>query len=670
MTLRADDVLGPGGLLARALPGYEPRPSQLAMAERVGDALATRRPLLVEAGTGTGKTLAYLVPAILSGMKVVISTGTKNLQEQIFRKDVPLLRAEMPQPFTAACMKGISNYLCLRRFKEHSARESAMGRSIGNSDSTLEAIMLWARSTDGGDRAELPELADDSPLWREVSATQETRLGTRCPHYEDCFVTRARRRAQAADLVIVNHHLFFADLALRTLWPQAQLLPAYEAVIFDEAHQLEDVVTDYFGIGVSTLRVQALVRDLGRAITADQAPSRMADAGAHTDKRGLALFDALRSRLGPGERAVVTAATWQGEPELAAHALDTALEELSAGLQAADGRQLSDGGDQKEALARRAQAIRDDLALLVEGAQKISRRHVFWAEQRGRTVLLHASPIDVADIVREKLLGQVEAVIFTSATLTAGGSFEFVRGRLGLESAQEARLSSPFDFARQALLYLPRDLPEPSEEGFAQAAADRMQALVEITDGRAFLLFTSHRQLKRVHALLAPRLRQRVLLQGERPKHLLVEEFRREVGSVLFATASFWEGVDVAGEALSLVVIDKLPFQPPDDPLVAARAQRLQDEGQDPFQAYHVPRAALSLAQGFGRLIRHRDDRGIVALLDRRASTRGYGKKVLAGLPPECPRTASIEQVRAFWSSLGPPPVRAPLDGPDAEPRA
>ncbi len=644
--MHVGDVLGPGGLLARALPGYEPRPSQVTMAEQVADALLTRRPLLVEAGTGTGKTLAYLVPAILSGLKVVVSTGTKNLQEQIFRKDVPLLRAELPVAFTAACMKGLSNYLCLRRFKDYSGREAAFGRM----DSTLDAIRVWATQTDSGDRAELPELADDSPIWREVSATQETRLGTRCPHYEDCMVTRARRRAQAADLVIVNHHLFFADLALRTLWPQAQLLPAYEAVIFDEAHQLEDVVTDYFGTGVSTLRVGALVRDLQRAIVADNVPDRLKAAGTHVESRSAAMFDAIKRRLTGSERTVVTGVTWQGEPEKAAHALDTALEELANGLDSVEGRKLADGGDEKSALARRCGAIRDDLALLVDGAQKIDRRHVFWAEQRGRTVLLHASPIDVSSIMRDKLLSQVDAAVFTSATLTAGGSFEFVRVRLGLESALEARLASPFDFAKQAVLYLPRDLPEPAEEAFAEAAAERMRELVEVTDGRAFLLFTSHRQLSRVHQLLAPRLRQRVLLQGEKPKHLLVEEFKREVGSVLFATASFWEGVDVAGEALSLVVIDKLPFSPPDDPLVAARARRLEDEGQDPFQAYHLPRAALSLAQGFGRLIRHREDRGIVALLDRRATTKGYGRRVLAGLPPDCPRTASLDEVRAFWA--------------------
>jgi ATP-dependent DNA helicase DinG len=634
------DILGPGGALARAIPGYEARPSQLEMAEQVADALRTRRPLMVEAGTGTGKTLAYLVPAVLSGLKVVISTGTKNLQEQIFRKDIPLLQEHLS--FRAACMKGISNYLCQRRFSEYSAHSALFAEP----DVSLDSIRRWAGVTDSGDRAELPDLADDAPIWREVSATPETRLGPSCPHFERCFVTQARRRAQQAEILIVNHHLFFADLALRAAWPNAQLLPKYEAVIFDEAHQLEDVATDYFGAGVSTLRLQALTRDVQRAVDHGQAPHKLDATLAHVDARARVLFDELRSRLGRDEKSPIHADTWQGAPEKAAHALDTALEELEAALDGAPG----DMADVCDPLSARARAIRDDLSLLVDGAQKHDRKHVFWAETRGKTVLLHASPVDVSDIVREHVLGAVDTAIFTSATLTAAGSFDFVRARLGLDSALEARLASPFDYASQALLYLPRDLPAPADENFAAEAAARMFELIQITDGRAFLLFTSHRQMERVHKLLAPRLRQKVLLQGEKPKHLLVEEFRRHVGSVLFATASFWEGVDVVGEALSLVVIDKLPFAPPDDPIVSARSARLEDEGHDPFQSYQVPRAALALAQGFGRLIRHRSDRGIVALLDKRASTKAYGRRVLAGVPADCPRTASLDDVRRFWT--------------------
>jgi ATP-dependent DNA helicase DinG len=634
--------------LARALPAFEPRPSQSRMAERVKEALAQRRPLLVEAGTGTGKTLAYLVPAIESGLKVIVSTGTKNLQEQIYKKDIPLLKEHLPRAFSAACIKGISNYLCLRRFNEHVARQASLSRD-GTLEATLEAIRRFAATTESGDRAELSELSDDASAWLEVSPTVETRLGQKCPYFERCFVTNARRRAFSADVVIVNHHLFFADLALRSAWPDAQLLPPYDAVIFDEAHQLEDIASDYFGIGVSSLRLQALERDIGRALAQGLLPDKLERISEHVDASSERMFDCLRRRLtGKNERTLVDAATWQGEPERHAHALDTALEELEAAL---GGAACDDGGrEEAEALMRRARAIRDDLALIADGAQKHDRRHVYWAEQRGRTVLLHASPIDVSDIFRERLLGNVDTAIFTSATLTAGGNFEFVRARLGLESAMEERLPSPFDWERQALLYVARDLPEPADAGFSDAAAARMFELVQLSDGRAFLLFTSHRQMQRVHALLAERIAQPVLLQGDKPKHLLIEDFKRRRGAVLFATASFWEGVDVVGDALSLVVIDKLPFSPPDDPLVSARAGRLAELGKDPFTHYHVPRAALALAQGFGRLIRHRNDRGVVALLDRRALTRSYGRRLLAGLPEQCPRTERLDDVRAFFT--------------------
>jgi len=662
--LGVDDVLGPNGVLAGALPGYESRPGQLAMAAAVRDALAGGRSLLVEAGTGTGKTLAYLVPAILSGMKVVISTGTKNLQEQIFHKDIPLLRQELPTPFRATVMKGISNYLCLRRFGEHRARSAAgadiarrlpmMGGGATQPGVSMEQLSSWARATEIGDRAELSELADDDPLWREVSSTVETRLGQKCPRFEDCFVTKARRRAQEADIVIVNHHLFFADLALRAAWPQAQLLPTYEAVIFDEAHQLEDIVTDFFGVTVSTLRFLALDRDLTRAISRGDIPDRLVRSKEHVEKRAGAFFDELRGRL-PGDRPgqpsrkTLDRDSLSGLVEKEALALDTALDELSSALGALDEDSLPNGKEESDTIARRATAIRNDLALITEGPGRVDPRHVFWGERRGRTVLLHASPVDVAEIVRDKLLGQTEAAIFTSATLTTGASFDFVRQRLGLEGAEEARVASPFDYAKQALLYLPRDLPEPADAGFTDAIADRMRELVEIFGGRAFLLFTSHRQMQAVHERLRGTIDPPLLLQGERPKHLLVEAFRKKP-SVLCATQSFWEGVDVPGDALSLVAIDKLPFAPPDDPLLQARSARLEANGQDPFLNYHVPRAALALAQGFGRLIRTRSDRGAVAILDRRAATRSYGRRVLSSLPTDCPRTDNLDVVRRFWS--------------------
>ncbi len=644
------------------MPAYEWRTGQLEMALAVGDALTERRPLIVEAGTGTGKTLAYLVPAILSGLKVVISTGTKNLQEQIYGKDVPLLQRELDRPFSAAVVKGLSNYLCRRRYEEFARRHHAelpIDRQLGTADRDRDAMVgrleAWVESTDVGDRAELWDLPDDSPIWRDVSPTNETRLGPRCPYFDRCFVTKARRRGQEADLVIVNHHLFFADLALRRAWPNAQLLPAYEAVIFDEAHQLEDVATDYFGHTVSTLRLLALERDLMRGTLTGKLPDKLAATMGRVQNRALVFFAAVqqkvaRSKAG-ADRITLDGNLWSGEIDAASLDLDTALEELESALGGVQTVAQSDGGELADALLGRTRRLRDDLALIGEGVGRRDPRFVYWAEARGRTVLLHASPIDVADIVRDHVLEATDAAIFTSATLATGGDFSFVRERLGLQSATEARVPSPFDYGKQAMLYLPADLPEPQEPLFAERSAERIAELLAITEGRAFLLFTSHRAMQRAYELLRHRLPYPTLLQGERSKHLLAEAFRQNIGSVLFATQSFWEGVDVPGEALSLVVIDKLPFEPPDDPLLVARARRLEEAGRDPFAHYQVPRAALSLAQGFGRLIRTRTDRGIVALLDRRASRRSYAKQVLSALPPDCPRTHDLTVLRTYWGA-------------------
>ncbi|HEX2569367.1 MAG TPA: ATP-dependent DNA helicase [Polyangia bacterium] len=674
--LSISEVLGPRGLLAEVVPGWESRPPQLEMAASVAAALRESRPLVVEAGTGTGKTLAYLVPALLSGMKVVVSTGTKNLQEQILKKDIPLLSATLPFSFQAVALKGIANYLCRRRFLEFSGQAAlGLGGEMGRGGGALlDRLREWAEETESGDRGELAELPDDTPLWREVSATSETRLGSECPHFESCFVTRARRLALAADLVVVNHHLFFADLAVRAAWPQAQILPPYEAVIFDEAHQLEDVATDYFSVTVSTLRVMGLVRDVRRALGSGHVAARLEGAVRHIEQLGDLLFAGLRMRLPREGRVILGPETWRGQPTRDWHAIDTGLEELASAL-GAEHPESQEARETCEGLARRAHSLRDDLAFI---ADQGARDRVYWGEVRGRTVLLHASPIDVSEIMREQVVRPIAAVVFTSATLAtggarsspaqgpqgapggwrgaapekaAGGEFDYVRSRLGLEEADELRLASPFDYAQQALLYLPRDLPEPSSADFTAAAAERMLELVRASRGRAFLLFTSHRQMSAVAGILAGRIEHPVLIQGERPKHQLLDEFRRQP-SVLLATASFWEGVDVVGEALELVVIDKLPFAPPDDPIVAARCRRLTESGRDAFAGYQVPEAALALAQGFGRLIRHRRDRGVVALLDRRAVTRAYGRLVLSSLPPECPRTSDLGEVQRFFAML------------------
>jgi ATP-dependent DNA helicase DinG len=617
------EVFGPGGLLARALPGYEPRPQQLEMAQAVMDAIASDRPVVVEAGTGTGKTLAYLVPAILSGRKVVVSTGTKNLQEQIYLRDIPLLQRILPVPFSAACMKGIGNYLCLRRFKEAQLADPR--------------LLEWAARTETGDRAELDALPDDAPIWREIQSSPETRLGARCVHFEECFVTRMRRQAQQAHVVIVNHHLFFADLALRAAWPQAQVLPTYEAAIFDEAHGLEDVATEYFGVQVSSHRLAALARDLAR-----RDPSA-AGVAARLGEAADRLFGGLLRQLGEGTRGRTPEGLWSG-PRLADyHTLDNVLDEAAAHLG-------QNPEEEVAALARRAEHLREELQLLT--AER-DRGYVYWLETRGRGVFLHASPVDVGPVLRTELHQQMPTLVFTSATLSVSGSFDFFRERVGLDPETGAsclELPSPFDYARQAMLYLPRDLPEPTDPGFIDAAVWRMEDLLAVTRGRAFLLFTSYRNLRAaVEQLRGAALPWRLLVQGERPRHALLEEFRRDVSSVLCATGSFWEGVDVMGEALQLVVIDKLPFAPPDDPIGAARSELLRERGRDAFRDYQLPRAALSLKQGFGRLIRHREDRGIVAVLDRRILSRGYGRTFLRSLPEGCQKTSDLDAVRDWW---------------------
>jgi ATP-dependent DNA helicase DinG len=609
-------------------PGWEDRPQQLEMAEAVLAALNDEHPLLVEAGTGTGKTLAYLVPAALSGKRIVISTATKTLQEQLLHKDIPLLRRI--RDVSAVVLKGVSNYVCRRRYSETGDTD----------DPDLVRISDWVGRTANGDRAELHDVPEDAPAWRLVTTTPEGRLGPKCPFFERCYVTQARRAAAKADIIIVNHHLYFVDAALRAQFPGAQVLPDHDAVIFDEAHALEEIATEHFGVGVSTHRMAALLRDGDRALGAIALL-------ANLEARGETVFAGIRARLGArlhdGDEARVTAPEDLFERD-AWFQLDAALEELHA--HAAQ----KPGDEPAEAVARRADAFRGDLATVAEGA---SRRHVVWAEVRGRAVAVHASPVEVASLFQERVLPNVTSAVFTSATLTADHRFDYVRGRLGLDPALtgELRLESPFDWSRQALVYLPRDLPAPDDPAFGDAADARVVELLDVTRGRAFVLTTSWRSLRRAATALRGRVPYPVLVQGERPRAALLDAFRANVGSVLLATASFWEGVDVPGEALSLVVLEKLPFAPPDDPITAARVRRLEETGQDPFQTYQLPRAALALKQGFGRLIRRGDDRGIVAVLDHRILTRSYGRTFLATLPP-APRTSALEQVRRWWEGV------------------
>jgi ATP-dependent DNA helicase DinG len=661
--LRAHDILGPTGPLSRGFRGYEDRPGQLAMADAVERALADDRVLVCEAGTGTGKTLAYLVPAILSGRKVVISTATRALQEQIFTKDIPLIRETLGLHVSAALMKGLSNYLCLRRFAEFRASPEASEPHAGRALGILEE---WAASTPSGDVAEIRAMSEDEPIWREVSSSSETRIGQGCEHFSACHVTRMKRDAEAARIIVVNHHLFFADLALRG--PHAgAALPDYDAVIFDEAHQLEDIATDFFGVRVSSTRLSSMLRDTERAFVAVGLSDKLLrkgegavlvevvrDAGQRffgeiAKSRGQEELRTRRSTVMSEGRATISSAFWSGDVLAAYHKLDSTLEAL-AGY--AETRQTSEA---MEVVTRRAAQLRDDLAAIVEG----STNQVTWAEVRSRSASIGASPVDLAGTLKGKLFAQVPAVVLTSATMAANHSFAYLRSRLGLEGddlpVEELEVPSPFDYEKKALLYLPRDLPEPTDPAWLGAAEARIAELVEASDGGAFVLSTSKRVMQALHAALARGAKRPILVQGQAPKSALLDRFRQSPNAVLVATMSFWEGVDVPGKALRLVIIDKIPFQVPSDPVVLARSASIEALGKNPFAHYHVPSAAITLKQGFGRLIRSRKDAGIVALLDKRVHTKGYGRTLLASLPP-ARRTEDIEEAKAFAQEL----ARAP----------
>ena len=655
-----EDVFADAGPLSRVVDGYEAREGQRAMAAAVADVIENGGTLIAEAGTGTGKTLAYLIPAILSGQRVLVSTGTKNLQEQIFFKDLPSLREALKKPFSATLMKGRSNYLCLHRFETYrdgvNGNTSAGGRLIESGDRvTLPVIDAWAKTTATGDRAELHDLPEDLPLWNDIAADAETCLGTECPRYGDCFVTLMRQRAAESDVVIVNHHLLCADAQLRKS-AYGEVIPSCATLVVDEAHQLEDVATQYFGIAVSNYRIDDLVRDVERTLADLNGPPRdeAYQAISRVTERSRTFFSGLSmARMEAAEsKARYSSETFVDHFQEGA-TLAGALEGLEATLVLA-GRKgppytpeetASDTNEVLATLARRARDLHQELTFLIRASDT---DFVYYVESRGRGLFLRASPIDVSRLAKEALFDRMRATVLTSATLAVDGSFEYVKSRLGIRAASQVRVPSEFDYTRQALLYLPRRIPLPKAPTFSAAAAREVIEILKRTRGRAFVLFTSYAMLRSVQQFVEMSLPFPILVQGTAPRSTLIEQFRTTPNAVLLATSSFWQGVDVVGDALSCVIIDKLPFASPGDPITAARIEAIKARGGDAFADYQVPLAILALQQGLGRLIRHRTDRGVLAILDPRLRTMGYGRRFLDSLPP-APVTQELAAVERFF---------------------
>jgi ATP-dependent DNA helicase DinG len=638
----------PGGVLSRTHCAYEFRRGQMQMAQAVEQAIEERRHLIVEAGTGTGKTLAYLMPVIRSGKRAIISTGTKNLQEQLFYKDIPFLEQSLfpagDRKLSVCYMKGRSNYLCRKKLYDLTKQPVLSGL---DEIEQYRAIAAWEQTTETGDRAELATLPEASPLWHKLDARADTCLGQKCSSWEKCFITEMRRRGAESDVIIVNHHLFFADLGIKQQAegaPDAGILPDAGVVIFDEAHELEDVAGSYFGISVSAARLEELCRDVEGSLQRNRMyTSALSRAIQSLGERSAFFFSLLPE--GDGRFAFDNRPEFLEENGDEFIALRQALTRLSAELE-----NLPSKPEEIFAFTRRARELNVQLGFLLEEEDKNT---VFWIERRRGTrekahVTLQATPIEVAPILRECLWSKLDCSVLTSATLAIGGGFEYIRGRLGVDHARDLVLPSHFDYQNQALLYVPLDLPDPRMPQFAAKAADRIRQLLEITCGRAFVLFTSYAQMRDIYQRLLSQVEFPLLLQGAAPKTALLEEFRLTPNCVLFATSSFWQGVDVQGEQLSCVIIDRLPFAVPSDPVVAARVKAIDADGGNAFLQYQVPSAVITLKQGFGRLIRSLHDRGLLALLDNRILKKTYGRVFVESLPTYS-RTTELAKVEQFF---------------------
>ena len=642
---KVEEIFGPAGILAQRLPQFELREGQARMAAAVArtlepDAENGSNLLAVEAGTGTGKTLAYLIPAALSGQKIVVSTNTINLQEQILAKEIPFLIEHLVPTLSALCVKGRQNYLCLYRW--HQLYAAPQGRLFAQGEE-LAAIADWLETTATGDRAELEWLPDDSPLWHRITATTSQCLGSQCPESGNCFLNLLRKKAAKAQLLVVNHHLFFSDLALRR-FGHAEVLPRYESVIFDEAHHLENVATRYFGANISHYQFADLAADMESLAESDlagrdrQKTLQLARTLTVQAEQFLTLFPRERGRFALAP-FIESCREWEREKAALTEALLSLTEQAEFLLPVSEA-----WGD----MMRRGEELLRTLGTITGDHDS---RHVYWYERRDKTVALSASPIEVAAELRESLYPEVKSAVFTSATLTTAGTFTYFATRLGLpDSTETLVVDTPFDYAGRTLLYVPpADFPEPNQPAFSAAAPKTLAELVQGSNGRALLLFTSISAMHKAAEALRAELPYPLLVQGEAPRPKLLERFTSETHSVLLAVASFWEGVDVPGESLSAVIIDKLPFEVPSDPVIMARVEKMKEEGANPFVEFQIPRAILMLRQGVGRLMRTATDQGLLAILDLRLFTRQYGRLFRQSLPPS-PVTRKLADVQAFFA--------------------
>ncbi|MBD3305423.1 ATP-dependent DNA helicase [candidate division KSB3 bacterium] len=626
-------VFAEDGVLANTLPYYEYRAEQVEMSLAVAEAFRHHQHLIVEAGTGVGKTLAYLIPAVVSGVKTVVSTGTKNLQEQLFFKDIPYLKRYLSREFYAVYMKGRSNYLCLKRLNLF--RQEALFQDT-DEVKMFQRIQRWATQTTSGDRMELGAMPENYGPWREVCCTRDTCNGRECELYDDCFLFKMKHDAEEADLVIVNHHLFFADLAIKGL-KLGEVIPPYDAVIFDEAHLLESIATAYFSVSVNSYQAEETMYNVLRELT---------NAGIKEDRDAITntlhtlqqvsqrLFhcfesDANRYRL---RDDLIDKQVYEIAPDVA-----NTLLRLSTQLRA-----LKESSEELHAIAGRVDDMQSALELILNRSEP---GYVYWCENRGRGVLLHASPIDIADDMRRNIFQKIPRIVLTSATLSSGNHFQFVKERLGIDQPVELIVDSPFEYEQQTLLYLPPSMPAPNSKEFTAFAASEIERILEKSQGRAFVLFTSYKNMEEVYRRLKSKLPYKLLKQGQKGRNALLEAFKKDTHSVLFGTSSFWQGVDVQGEALSCVIIDKLPFAAPSEPIVEARIEHLRNRGEDPFMTYQVPSAIITLKQGLGRLIRSKQDSGILCILDSRLLTKQYGRLFLESLP-RFPIVRDVQAIR------------------------